>query len=132
MNEGIIEVFPEGNSNVKEAIEDLENILKPPPQLLGKRKSLPEESEEPGEPVVRAVTKPTKGYYGSKQEGKPKPYGMAPIWAEKRQQLCQVLKWFKAYQSGAYTNGGIAYGFLCDKEVGDRDYFGDQIMIARV
>jgi hypothetical protein len=42
------------------------------------------------------------------------------------------LPWYKAYQSGPYINDGIAYGILIDKEVGERDFFGDQVIITRV
>ncbi|KAH8816837.1 hypothetical protein F5884DRAFT_236441 [Xylogone sp. PMI_703] len=63
---------------------------------------------------------------------KPKPFGEPLVWADKRQQLCEALPYYKAYQSGAYMHDGIVHGFLCDKEVGFRDKFTDEVMICRV
>jgi hypothetical protein len=68
----------------------------------------------------------------SVQVNKPEPYGQPPVWADKRQQLCETLPYYRAYMSGAYIHDGIARGFMCDKEVGDRDKFDEEIMIARV
>ncbi|TAQ86624.1 hypothetical protein B7494_g5055 [Chlorociboria aeruginascens] len=65
------------------------------------------------------------------QYDKPEPYGQPPIWSDKRQGLCETLPWYRAYQSGAYQHDGIAMGFLCDKEVGPRDRFDEQIIITR-
>ncbi|RFU26389.1 hypothetical protein B7463_g9945, partial [Scytalidium lignicola] len=63
---------------------------------------------------------------------KPKPFGEPFVWADKRQQLCEALPYYRAYQSGAYMHDGIVKGFLCDKEVGFRDKFTDEVMICRV
>lgn len=66
------------------------------------------------------------------QQDKPEPYGKPQVWAAKRQQLCEVLPYYRAYQSAAYTSGGLVHSFMCDKEVGIRDKFDDEILIARV
>ena len=71
-------------------------------------------------------------YHASVQDDKPKPYGEPPVWADKRQSLCETLPYYRAYQSGAYIAGGIVRAFMCDKEVGPRDKFDEEIMIARV
>jgi len=71
-------------------------------------------------------------YHASVQADKPEPYGEPPVWADKRQSLCETLPYYKAYQSGAYITGGIVRAFMCDKEVGPRDKFDEEIMIARV
>jgi hypothetical protein len=71
-------------------------------------------------------------YYGNKQLCKPMPHGQPLVWSDKRQGLCEALPYYRAYQSGAYTHAGKVLGFLCDGEVGDRDVFGEQIVIARV
>jgi hypothetical protein len=93
-----------------------------PTQVIGKRKRA-----DPKAPKA-----PKAAYYGGNaQQDKPEPYGQPALWADKRQGLCETLPYYQAYQSGAYTHGHV-YGFLCDKEVGDRDVFTDQIMIARV
>jgi hypothetical protein len=63
---------------------------------------------------------------------KPEAFGEPPIWADKRQALCETLPYYRAYQSGAYTSHSLVYGFLYDKEVGARDVFTDQVYIARV
>lgn len=82
--------------------------------------------------TTRTRKLPTVKYHQSVQEGKPEPYGKPPVWADKRQQLCETLPYYRAYQSGAYRSGGIIHAFMCDKEVGPRDKFDDEIMIARV
>jgi hypothetical protein len=71
-------------------------------------------------------------YHASVQDDKPEPYGEPPVWADKRQSLCETLPYYKAYQSGAYITCGIVRAFMCDKEVGPRDKFDEEIMIARV
>lgn len=71
-------------------------------------------------------------YHESVQEGKPEPSGQPPVWAEKRQALCETLPYYKAYMSGAYMHDGIAKAFMVDKEVGPRDKFNEEIVIARV
>lgn len=66
------------------------------------------------------------------QEGKPEPIGVPKVWADKRSQLCETLWPYRAYQSAAHTINGIAYGFMCDMEVGTRDKFDEEIVITRV
>jgi hypothetical protein len=71
-------------------------------------------------------------YHANNQLNKPEPHGNPEVWADKRQQLCETLRYFNAYQSGAYTNNGIAYGHLIDAEVDARDKFDEQIVITSV
>ena len=71
-------------------------------------------------------------YHANNQLNKPEPHGDPEVWADKRQQLCETLRYFNAYQSGAYTNNGIAYGHLIDAEVDARDKFDEQIVITSV
>ncbi|KAI9743396.1 MAG: hypothetical protein M1818_003243 [Claussenomyces sp. TS43310] len=73
-----------------------------------------------------------KRYHGSLQDDKPPPYGRPPVWADKRQQLCETLPYYRAYQSGAYVQDGTARAFMVDKEVGPRDKLNEEILIARV
>jgi hypothetical protein len=69
-------------------------------------------------------------YYINAQDGKPEPHGQPPVWGDKRQQICETLPYYNAYQGGAYRSEGVLYGFLTDKEVGPRDQFTDQILIT--
>lgn len=71
-------------------------------------------------------------YYKNVQKDKPEPFGIPPVWSETRQGLCEAVPYYRAYQSGAYLNGGIVHGFLCDKEASKRAKFDDTIMIATV
>jgi hypothetical protein len=104
--------------------QEIEDNVTPPP-ATNKRKR--------GATSPKSTAKKPKAvYYGNKQQGKPMPHGQPPVWSDKRQGLCEALPYYRAYQSGAYTHGGRVLGFMCDGEVGDRDVFGDQIMIARV
>jgi hypothetical protein len=87
------------------------------------------------EPVISSPLltskRPKKAAPESLLSSKPEPISLPKIWAHKRQQLCTTLPWYDAYQSGAYTYQGKAFGFLCDKEVGVRDKFDDEIIISR-
>jgi len=69
-------------------------------------------------------------YYVNAQDGKPEPHSQPPVWGDKRQQICETLPYYNAYQGGAYRSEGVLYGFLTDKEVGPRDQFTDQILIT--
>jgi hypothetical protein len=71
-------------------------------------------------------------YHESVQQNKPEPYGKPPVWSDKRQGLCETLPYYKAYQSGAYITDGIVRALMCDKEVGPRDKFDEEIIITRV
>ncbi|CZR62926.1 uncharacterized protein PAC_12823 [Phialocephala subalpina] len=71
-------------------------------------------------------------YHSDKTLAKPEPHDKPLVWAAKRQQLCETLPAYRAYQSGAYTNNGILHGFLIDAEVGALDKFDDQIIITTV
>lgn len=51
---------------------------------------------------------------------------------QERQNLCEALPYYRAYQSGAYTFGNLAYGFLLDKDSsGARSYMDEEIVITR-
>lgn len=58
-------------------------------------------------------------------------YGSAPVWATKRQQLCEALPYYKAYQSGSYTSEGILYAMMIDKERRDTDVLNEEVIITR-
>lgn len=79
-----------------------------------------------------------------------RPFGQPEIWAEvkqpdyssgshklkiflfqERQNLCEALPYYRAFQSGSYTNGNLAYGFLLDKDAGERSYMDEEIVITR-
>jgi hypothetical protein len=94
------------------------------------------EAELPFSPITGARKRksPTKylKYHQSAQNDKPDCYGKPPVWADKRQSLCEALPYYKAYMSGAYQQAGVARGFLVDKEVGLRDKFEEEILITSV
>lgn len=79
-------------------------------------------------PAKKAVK---EAYHLDVQTGKPEPFGEPPAWAFKRQQLCETLPYYRAYDGAAYTNEGILYAMLIDREVGVRDQFTDQIIITK-
>lgn len=79
-----------------------------------------------------------------------RPFGQPEIWAEveqpndcsgshklkliffqERQNLCEALPYYRAFQSGSYTNGNLAYGFLLDRDAGERSYMDEEIVITR-
>jgi hypothetical protein len=71
-------------------------------------------------------------YHENVQDGKPEPVGQPEVWAFKRQQLCETLPYYNAYQSGAYTHDSIARAIMIDKEVSIRDKFGEEVVITSV
>ena len=62
---------------------------------------------------------------------RPQPHGQPLVWAEQRQALCETLPYYRAYQSGAYTTEGLGYGFLLDKDCGERAYMDEEVVITR-
>ncbi|KAI5791861.1 hypothetical protein EDC01DRAFT_97726 [Geopyxis carbonaria] len=63
-------------------------------------------------------------------EGKPEPIGLPEVWADKRQELCETLPYYRAYQSGAYAHDGLVYGYLVDGSGSPRDYMDERIVIS--
>lgn len=70
-------------------------------------------------------------YHQSNQENLPAPYGQPPVWASKRQQLCETLPYYRAYMSGGYLHDGLVRAILIDKEIRERDIFDEEIVITR-
>ncbi|KAH8588655.1 hypothetical protein B0O99DRAFT_693224 [Bisporella sp. PMI_857] len=66
------------------------------------------------------------------QAGKPHPIGQPLVWAINRQQLCEVLQWYKAYQSGGYSHNNILLGQLIDSGVSPGDIVTEQVVITRI
>ena len=95
-------------------------------------KKLTTKSKSAGKAKAGARRVTVAAYHANNQLNKPEPHGRPEVWADKRQQLCETLRYFNAYQSGAYTNNGIAYGHLIDAEVDPRDKFDEQVVITSV
>ncbi|MCJ1389057.1 hypothetical protein MMC18_001911 [Xylographa bjoerkii] len=62
---------------------------------------------------------------------RPKPYGAPLVWAEGRQALCETLPYYRAYNSGAHTSGGLAHGFLLSSDNTERSFMDDEVVITR-
>jgi hypothetical protein len=97
---------------------------------LNSPETLTKKSNGAGSRKAATRKAPLDAYYINNQLDKPEPLGQPHVWANKRQQLCETLPYYKAYQGGIYRNNGIVYGFLIDKEVGLRDKFDEQIIIT--
>ncbi|KAI9648951.1 hypothetical protein NHQ30_001517 [Ciborinia camelliae] len=63
---------------------------------------------------------------------KPEAWGQPEVWADKRQQLCSALPYYKGYESAAYRTNLIVAGFLANQGVGARDVFTEDIYISKV
>ncbi|ORY29498.1 hypothetical protein BCR39DRAFT_588274 [Naematelia encephala] len=50
-----------------------------------------------------------------------KPLKRPPVWAESRQELCETLPYYRAFQSGLYMSGRVAYGYLLEAFPAPRD-----------
>jgi hypothetical protein len=116
--------FPQEKESDHDTIEVAERISDNTPSR--KRKA-----------TLKYCSKPAKKpklplYHENVQEGKPEPIGQPEVWAFKRQQLCEALPYYNAYQSGAYTHDNIARAILIDKEVSIRDKFDEEIVITSV
>ena len=62
----------------------------------------------------------------------PVPFGAPPVWAVKKQQLCETLHaWFNHYQAGVYCKDKIAYGMLVDGGFARRDKLNEELLITR-
>lgn len=62
---------------------------------------------------------------------KPAPSGQPKVWAEGRQELCETLHYYRAYQSSCYSTGGFARGFMFDKIAHTRDYIDNDVVVSR-
>jgi hypothetical protein len=102
------------------------------PSTSQKKGKLSTATEEKEDTTIKKTTKPSKYYINDAQKDKPEPYGEPDIWCDKRQGLCEALPYYRAYQSGPYTKDNLVHGLMVNNEVGERDWFDDQIMITRV
>ena len=50
---------------------------------------------------------------------------------QNRTELCETLPYYQAYRSAAYTLDGYVRGLLLDKDEGDREYVGTEVLIVR-
>jgi alkylated DNA repair dioxygenase AlkB len=71
--------------------------------------------------------------FANRQPGaqKPPPIGRPQVWAEGRQELCETLHYYRAYQSACYSTGGFVRGFMFDKVAHHRDYIDNDVVISR-
>ena len=107
-----------------EAQDDPEDVVQPE-KATGKSKTAGKRKAA----TLKIVTAP---YHVNNQVGKPEPYGQPSVWADKRQQLCETVPYYKAYQGSAYTNHGIVFALLIDKETSLRDKFEEEVIITSV
>ncbi|KAF8543264.1 hypothetical protein BDD12DRAFT_874882 [Trichophaea hybrida] len=85
------------------------------------------------------------------QQGKPAGIGHPMVWCEvcdipgmgkslavqssneklqTRQELCEGLPYYRAFQSGCYTHDGLVHGYLLDACDSTRDYVGGKVVIS--
>jgi hypothetical protein len=62
---------------------------------------------------------------------KPAPAGQPEVWADGRQELCETLHYYRAYQSACYSTGGFVRGFMFDKVAHGRDYIDGDVVVSR-
>lgn len=88
------------------------------------------------EDVLPAImpTVPTKANKGKKEPnvtlGHAEAFGQPHIWSDNRQQICEVLPWYRAHEASAYTNDKRAYGVLIDTGNSPRAYFSERVIIC--
>jgi hypothetical protein len=61
---------------------------------------------------------------------KPPVIGEPLVWADTRQELCEGVPYFRAYQSGIYYRNEVAFGYLLDAFGADRDFIGSHVVIS--
>lgn len=62
---------------------------------------------------------------------KPGPTCQPDVWADGRQELCETLHYYRAYQGACYSTGGFVRGFMFDKVSHPRDYIDSTVVISR-
>jgi hypothetical protein len=62
---------------------------------------------------------------------KPETEGHPLVWAESRQELCEALPYYRQYQGGGQHKGGVASGFMFDRQSLSRDYMDGTVIISR-
>ena len=62
---------------------------------------------------------------------KPKPFGKPPVFAERRQPLCESLPYFQAYQSSAYTKDGRVWAVLLDFAEDSNAHMDEEIIVHK-
>lgn len=146
-NEDELDDFlPDESSNAFVPSTDALTHLQATPGLSGADKPLPTNNQvnlkqkrvrkpqvKSGAVAVKRAAKPTAANVrkaGLLSSGKPAPYGTPPVWADLRQQLCQALPYYRAYQSGAYSSNGVVVGHLIDGSIDLRDSVSDEVVIT--
>ena len=61
---------------------------------------------------------------------RPAPRGKPEVWADTRQELCESVPYFRAYQGGIYFRDGVVFGYLLDAFGAERDYIGSNVVIS--
>ncbi|KAF2398106.1 hypothetical protein EJ06DRAFT_481066 [Trichodelitschia bisporula] len=57
---------------------------------------------------------------------------LAPrVWADGRQDLCETLSYFRAFQGGTYSTNGVVRAYLVDSSGSARDFIDNTTIIAR-
>ena len=51
--------------------------------------------------------------------------------SKSRQALCETLPYYRAYNSGAHTSGGLAHGFLLSSDNTEGSFMDEEIVITR-
>ncbi|KAH9861464.1 hypothetical protein J1614_011211 [Plenodomus biglobosus] len=62
---------------------------------------------------------------------KPEPASAPEVWADGRQELCETLHYYRAYQSACYSTGGFVRGLMFDKVAHRRDFIDSNVVISR-
>ncbi|GMK56648.1 hypothetical protein CspeluHIS016_0304880 [Cutaneotrichosporon spelunceum] len=55
----------------------------------------------------------------------PAPACAPPVWAQSRQELCEALPYYRAFQSGMYMHKRVPFGYLLDGFPSPRDVWAD-------
>lgn len=111
------------------------DLLRSPPSIVDSEattvyEDVPEPSIETSElDQLRALAERlTRREVG---KSKPCPAGVPEVWADGRQELCETLHYYRAYQSACYSTGGFVRGFMFDKVAHPRDYIDSNVVISR-
>ncbi|KAI5856269.1 hypothetical protein BZA05DRAFT_471384 [Tricharina praecox] len=61
---------------------------------------------------------------------KPPGLRLPDIWCETRQELCEGLPYYRAYQSGAYGHDGVVHGYLLDGCPSEREFMSGKVVMS--
>ncbi|KAA8913875.1 hypothetical protein FN846DRAFT_37919 [Sphaerosporella brunnea] len=117
------------NATVAHPVDAVKKRVGRPPKKI----KTEEDASTEAKPVVTQVvaqTKIARPLPSSWNDSKPEGIGRPEIWCETRQELCETLPYYRAFQSGCYCHGGVVRGYLLDGTDSPRDFLNGKVFVS--